>query len=89
MRRCIVSFDLLLLGAFVEPATIYAVHEHRGIGYYSGVHKAVWRHARLGLLRISNVEVSEKNCAKKFWVLTEKGRVLLKLFSEESEEEGL
>ena len=89
MRRSIVSFDLLLLGAFVEPATIYAVHENRGIGYYSGVHKAVWRHARLGLLRISHVEVSEKNGTKKFWVLTEKGRALLELFSAESKEESV
>jgi hypothetical protein len=50
---------------------------------YSAAHLAVRHHERLGLFRVCDVGVSEKGGLKKFWVLTGKGRKLLKFFCEE------
>ena len=84
-----VSFDPALLRAFVEPATIYAVQKVVWGGFYSALHRAVWRHARLGLVRVDHVEASEKGGTKTFWVLTERGRRLLELFPEKDVDDSL
>ena len=79
-----------LLRCFQEPTSAYELFRCGAWRSYSGIHPQVVKLRNLGLITLAFTGRTERNSGvKKFWVLTEKGRVLLKLFSEESEEAGL
>lgn len=76
-----VSIDLRLLRALKQPISCYEL-SMSGFGLYSAVVRSIKKHERLGLVAVSEAGLSVKGGPKKFWVLTDKGRSLLKLFSE-------
>ena len=78
-----VNFDLLRV--FQTPTTVYEISKCAKSRYYSGAHKAVMKLLAQELICLASLEITEKNGTKKTYILTEKGRQLLKLFPDAQE----
>ena len=78
MRILRVNLDWLEL--FEKPTSAYELLKHSSLGSYSGAHKQVRSLEGLGLIVLTYSGPNIKNSVKKLFVLTKKGRSLLRLF---------
>ena len=82
MRILTVNLDWLEL--FEKPTSSYELFKHSSYSSYSGAHKQVRSLERLGLIVLTYSGLNYKGTIKKLFILTDKGRSLLRLFPPEA-----
>ncbi len=80
----ILTVNLDWLELFKKPTSAYELLKHSSYSSYAGAHKQIRSLEGLGLIVLAYSGLNCKGSVKKLFVLTKKGRSLLRLFPSEA-----